>query len=501
MNLWQEVITTAVVGTQRKTLNLPLPTNQLGELLNRLDTSDLEGTILSAAAAISLYQKAGKIPVRDLTLLPNACETEDLPRCSARAGEHLAMILSGQHGESLAEWLTAAAAARQRAPERLLVQLLDAGRQRRYLQEAILPVLGKRGCWLAAQNPDWKYVAGEDDETTWLCGDRSARQLLLKKLRASNPASAREKIAMIWDKEVAEDRAAFLKIFKVNLSIDDEPFLENALDDRSKEVRRPAADLLAHLSESRLCQRTIKRLQFLLAFAPLPKLQIVVNLPQTCDKEMIRDGIDSNPPSGIGDKAWWLLQMLAIVPPNYWCQTSGLAPKELIQIALGNTYERSLIEGWMRATLRHRDVDWADALLNIWPKQLDPETIKGLMEVLPVERGEAFILELLQSNRQPLRQNQPALSLLKEYQKPWSIKLSRAVLAAVRSHIMNSDRQNPDLSLRWDLKQFAYYMSPQLAREASAILTPALQDKSYWVEAMDEFLLVLNFRNDMLKQF
>ncbi len=53
----------------------------------------------------------------------------------------------------------------------------------------------------------------------------------------------------------------------------------------------------------------------------------------------------------------------------------------------------------MRATLRHRDVEWADSLLNLWLKQLAPDTIKGLMEVLPVERGEAFILELMQSNR------------------------------------------------------------------------------------------------------
>lgn len=36
------------------------------------------------------------------------------------------------------------------------------------------------------------------------------------------------------------------------------------------------------------------------------------------------------------------------------------------------------------------------------------------MQVLPVERAEAFILEPLQSHRQPLRGNQPALLRLKE---------------------------------------------------------------------------------------
>ena len=41
--------------------------------------------------------------------------------------------------------------------------------------------------------------------------------------------------------------------------MDDEPFLESALDDRSREVRQQAADLLTRLPDSRLALRMAER--------------------------------------------------------------------------------------------------------------------------------------------------------------------------------------------------------------------------------------------------
>lgn len=60
INLWQEVITNALVGTEKQPLSLTLTDNQLGQLLSKLnsqlDANDKPGVLLSAAAAISLYQ-------------------------------------------------------------------------------------------------------------------------------------------------------------------------------------------------------------------------------------------------------------------------------------------------------------------------------------------------------------------------------------------------------------------------------------------------------------
>lgn len=51
-------VVSSCVGTERQPLSLTLEENQLS-------TADPEKTLLSATAAISLYQQAGKLPVTD----------------------------------------------------------------------------------------------------------------------------------------------------------------------------------------------------------------------------------------------------------------------------------------------------------------------------------------------------------------------------------------------------------------------------------------------------
>ncbi|MDY6899137.1 MAG: hypothetical protein SWZ49_13825, partial [Cyanobacteriota bacterium] len=65
MKIWQDLVKTAVIGTQRQKLQIASQDNQLGEVLSRLDTNDKEGSLLSAAGTIYLYQKAGKIAAID----------------------------------------------------------------------------------------------------------------------------------------------------------------------------------------------------------------------------------------------------------------------------------------------------------------------------------------------------------------------------------------------------------------------------------------------------
>src|SRR5204862_5128726 len=110
---------------------------------------------LGAAAALSLYTRCGCLPAADPEPPPEPAEPDALPRCSPRSAEHLALMLSGRFREALPEWLAAAAAAGRRVPERLLPDLLSAGRTHAELRPGIAPVLGRRGAWLAAQNEEW----------------------------------------------------------------------------------------------------------------------------------------------------------------------------------------------------------------------------------------------------------------------------------------------------------------------------------------------------------
>ena len=145
----------------------------------------------------------------------------------------------------------------------------------------IMAVLGQRGEWLAAQNPDWLYATQRDEKDVWETGDREERLLLLEHLRTVDPNNARELLATTWSQESAKDRVAFLEKFAIGLNASDEPFLNEALHDRSVEVRRVARSLLGRLPSD--FSRRLKELanQVLSFKKPLiGKARIEVALPE-----------------------------------------------------------------------------------------------------------------------------------------------------------------------------------------------------------------------------
>jgi hypothetical protein len=484
----------------------------LSGFLCDLNHSDPEEALLSAAAALSLYQQAGQLPVKDNQPLPEPCQPEELPCCNHRAGQYLRLMLLNEREKLLPEWLSAATQAGQRAPEDCLPGLLELGRNSRSLHSAILPVLGNRGHWLAAQNPEWDYAVGKDIDETWTTGSRVTRQLL-QQLRAKDPAAARERLAAVWEQEKSEERLALLNVFQTGLSLDDEPFLEAALDDRRKEVRQKAAELLAHLPESRLCQRMTQRVRPLLILQEKRnRLHLDFTLSDAAEQGMARDGIDSKqPPHLLGTNAWKLLQMVAAMPLSVWYEINGQPPTEWIQAAKRSEWDRTLVEGWAIAALRQGNIEWAEVLLSVHGNfngylVSQDKLIQGLIGVLPHEKRDAFFLNLLQSSPMPFDSKHPAFSLLCHYRYPWSVQLSRTVIEGIRRYLTNPKNKNSyDWSFQLALKDFAYYIAPSVEPEVSASL-PAVVPKqsgwsSYWIEAIEEFLALLHFRWEMLKEF
>ncbi len=344
MNIWQDLVKTAVVGTQRQQLKNFSQENQLGEVLSRLDSNDKEGSLLSAAGAIYLYQKSGKLAAIDRKKTVETCDLDDLPYCSQVSEQHLGMMLSGEYAAFLPEWLKLLAEAKKVVSPKYLPELLKLGTRQHHWRKDILPVLGKRAFWLAAQNPEWNYAVGEDADKIWKIGSLEARIKFLKELRQSEPKKGRSQLQNIWSKERAQERASLLEVLEIGLSVDDEPFLEDALEDRSKLVRDVAARLLAQIPKSKLVQRMIERVRPLLS---LDSKGIEVILPKKCTLEMTQDGIDESKyiPS-LGENASLLLQMLCCVPPSIWSDDWKKTPIELITIIENSKWEKLLLEAW-----------------------------------------------------------------------------------------------------------------------------------------------------------
>jgi hypothetical protein len=500
--MWQDILKTAIIGTERNALSLPVRNDALGNLLENFDASEREAQLLNAAATVTLYDRAGWLPNAITQALPLAAESDDLPCCNAIAAQHLSLMLSGEFKEILPEWLAALATAGKRVPEELLPALLTLGKSNKAVREAINKVIGKRGVWLASQNPDWRFVVEDVAESDWETGSTEMRIVLLKKLRATAPSRARDLLMSTWSQETPEDRATFIAIFQTGLSLEDEPFLEIALDDRRKEIRKAAADLLSRLPESALVKRMIERVRPLLTYQRkifgIDKLE--VTLPEKCDKDMIRDGIEQKPPhSGIGEKSWWLQQMIGVVPPQIWCESLAKTPPEIIETAKRNTeWRQELIAGFEYATARYSDLNWLNVLLSLWVKKEIVLEANELLLIMTTAHKEELAKEILRKNPS-LESGSHAYTFLLTCRHEWSKELSQSVLQHLAAEIKKNIQKD---SWSWMnlMKEIAPYFNTILAKEVEAIFSEEIKEDTYWARAISSFLNTIQFRHDMLKE-
>lgn len=501
MSFSTEIINTALIGCERKSLSLGRSADKLGKLLAQLDRNDRENTLLGAAALVLLYERAGSLALKDTQPLPEKCVPEAAERCSERAKIHLAMMLRGEYQRLLPEWLAALSGAGKRVPEECLPLLLELGRSREELRDAILAVLGARGNWLAAQNSNWEFASGRFDETLWETGSSEQRRRVLAELRKRDPARARDLLKSTWAQESPKDRADFLTVFENGLSLEDEEFLEFALDDRRKEVRRSAADLLARLPGSALRSRMLERARPLLIFKlnRLKRKTIEVTLPEACDKAMQRDGIEPKPYSpnskDVGEKAWWLQQMLGLIPPNVWVQDSGWSIDELITVAKRGEWKRILLDGWTRASQYCRDIEWADTLLTETDNQ---EHALTLFQVLPQPRQESFIIELLRTTPS-LALDKPGRGYVASCTRPWSVKLSQMVVNSLL-HQAATDRFKDGWMWSEFTDNIGCRLDPALIPETISRLTEATMPAADRPGVVEQFLNFIQFRYEMLKE-
>jgi hypothetical protein len=356
-----ELLSAALVGTARAGDAPAALPDALEEAAAAVTDPSPEQRLLTRVALLSAFVRAGCKPVAE-TAKPHAAPADVMPACSAKAADLLADLIRDGAKELVLEWLTAAGTAGRRVPHRLLPEVLEAARKDKSLRDAATPVIDTRGRWLMSQNPAWQSIAADDapDESVWETGTPDQRRFVLRQTRQTDPARARALLQKTWKTDPADDRAAFLKLYAMGLSIDDEPLLESLLDDRSKQVRAVAADLLAALPGSQFARRMIERASPLLTFQ---KSGLIVALPGEVDKAAQRDGIEKTPPQGTGEKQWWLQQVVGLVPLSVWSESSGLEPAKIVSAAAGNDFADAVLEGFNTSAGRSRDPAWIEPLL------------------------------------------------------------------------------------------------------------------------------------------
>ncbi len=219
-------------------------------------------------------------------------------------------------------------------------------------------------------NPAWNFAA-DDSPEHWETGGREQRVGILRHWRATDLAQARERLAAAWKTESADLRQAFLGVVVETLGEADDAFLETILDDRSKEVRTRAAELLRRLPKSAFAARMTARAVPLLTFQPgglLRRPTLEVQLPAEPDAPGKRDGLDPRAfglyHKEFGDRAIGLIQILAATPLTHWTDTFGQPPDVLLKALGKQEFAPAAATGWALAAILQKDPLWASALLD-----------------------------------------------------------------------------------------------------------------------------------------
>ena len=501
--LWQEVLTTALLGTDRRPPETLSADGELGRLLNKLDTSNPGRYLLQTASVLTLYSRVGIKPVRlQAEVNSNIAPDERLERCSPAAASRLGCMLEGTYPDLIPEWLLLAAKAGKRAAEETLPDLLAWGEAHNDQIDLVLPVLGERGRWLAARMPGIEQITAAavveglspaELYSYWEDGSKLERRQLLSSLRKRDPQNGLKILKSTWAEEGANERAEFVAVLKEGLSLADEPFLEACLDDRSVQVRREAVGLLTQLPESGLVQRQKERNRNYLDFIPgslLKKARIEVNLPEICDDKMARDGLADKAlnEKTRGEKLEWFLLALAAVPPSYWSRQWKKSPTELLEISKNGDWKDQLHSAWIKAAEKFGDADWIEAILDEYPQN------GQLLRNLPEERIKNYLLKKLRS--------QPAegIQILFVYQGQWGREITHLALPHIRGYMLDHNNQARLTQPKNTFLRQGMNMEASLFSEISKRLLKEAQPGTVWRRAVEELLAILEFRRGMMEE-
>ncbi|WP_033311504.1 DUF5691 domain-containing protein [Streptomyces iakyrus] len=538
---WEGLVTTALLGTDRRTPPGAAP------------GPDAPLALLDAAAVETVRRRAGLRPARAAER-PQAAPEDVRPALPPAAARRLAMLLADRPGPSgggrrgaapdltelLPQWLALANARGFAPPPQVLPALLDAARGRTDLRPAALGFAGPRALWLARLNPDWRFALRaapgggaalphlQDDDGVrrlWQEGLFAERVALLSALRSRTPAAARDLLASTWGTERAEDRLMFLDSLREGLGPDDEGFLEHALADRSRNVRATAAELLSALPGSALAARMAVRAEACVAIdhtrsarpsgtgggipggATQTTVTIAVEAPHECDPGMERDGVVAKAPAGRGERSWWLGQLVEAAPLGTWSRRlGGRTPRDIVALPVADGWQGELHAAWCRAAVRQRDAAWSRALLGdpSAPEAGGPgavslaERAKLLGTLGAAERAEwvaGFIAAHGLSE---------AFQLLGVCAVPWAAPLGRAVVDALN---IARDAGSYPWSFSGVMGLAERCLDPSEASRLDALLAVPDEPENaspgaggYWAEAFQRLVTTLRLRAAMAEE-
>lgn len=470
MSYKDELIRIALLGTRQNALPESRGMGKLDAFLRQIRANrgkETELALLDSLAVISLYEKAARRPERFRGQM-TAAEEDSRTKIKARSSYLLKVILESKQ-DLLPEFLHLLEEQNKIASDECLVALLDFGAQNPALRRAITACVGERAYWLSCFKPEWEFLRKSESlskksydrdeiQKIWDYGTRAERLQVLTLARKQEPSYGLNLLRSCFKQENHDDRLGFLSCLSTGLSLDDEPFLEDCLDDKRKEIRTISQRLLLKLPQSQFSKRAQGRLLSVLNLVQVNEdgfkrgAQLSIDLSGLCHKSLNRDGlsISKSKDSRLGEKACLLAKVISQVNPRFVLEHLKLDESGLLECFAGSQWHIALFLGLEEAVVRFASDSLARRLLAL---QLGISSLQapfpGLQDLNAVaavagkEGLEGLLADCIEKNGYLIvsegKQDYNAIGLLMQLESPWSQSFSRLILRTVRTHMVQKN--------------------------------------------------------------
>ena len=493
------LIATALLGSARMAAMPPAPDPSLEATWQAIPMENPAAAVLHGLAILRTLQRAG-MKTLDAVDSTDPCPPESREAFPPAAVDVLKRLLAGEFSEVLPEWLRLASASPRIVPGRVLPDLLTAASKNPALRTAVPALAGERGLWIAGRHRrfSWMLEGIAVDENAWDDGEPAERLAWLRQTRLIDPSRAAAAISSQWSGEDAPLRESILRIVAESPQPCNEEWLESlALKDRRQEVRELAAAALSGLPESDFLKRAVARVVARVKIERrLLKRVIAIDPPAAFDPAWAADGIKEKPPQGIGEKAWWLRQMIALIPLDLWLGLLDLGRNDLFSTTIDKDWNDVLVLGWIDSARRmpHRSLAGRFlpfiATLEPWPPSaaIKSQVIAGSLAALPVLERYHILDQLAPIVTTPL-----ALDLLARCGEAPPPGVGHAILAVLDQAL----KTIPTPFYRPDARALAVCI-PHDGIQPRLEMLAKLSELS---AAAEEFATTLEFRKSLISHF
>lgn len=429
MESWNQIIHTALLGTDKKNLKKEDVVPELAESFELIaqGTQNKEEAFLQTAALVYNYRQCGFLPTHKEVLPLPVAEGESKSYASDASHQVLTDIIELGSNSLLRFWLEQCAGKEKIILPEVIPLLMDAGIKNKQLQSLIYTCCGNRGKWLAQFNPEWQYNDEIDNNELWNTGTLEQRKAILRNIRTINPLKARELLQQIWNQENAAAKVELLQELSANANDEDLPWLESLLDEKSAKVKDAALHILKAIPLSSIVKQywsvleasiQVKISKGLLGIGANTALEIkLVNT----DPSIYKTGIQQlSSQAHSTDEHFILYQLISAVPPHMWEGHLNLEKKGILKLFKKDEQHKTYIPAFGQAAVRFKDQEWLRAVIAADDKLMHLDALY----LLPQKEAEYYALNFLDNEEKAA----DILQLIRFFKQEWSLEFASAVL-------------------------------------------------------------------------